>query len=362
MFLPMAGERNSEGQMSGAGTEGAYGSDSNVVHSYSLPGSGNPHWRDDYGSVRMWFNGSNIYMRGGSNPNVGIGRPYNTAMPIRCVERRLPLPRTGILAPPGVLGVGATTGKLTLKGSKEYSADVRVGSTDFGVAKEFGGLADETVYVAYFKWGSLIAIGDDGTPDGQVDFKDIMWAPESYDIEALKNNMMQGTPYGHIPYARRGASPYDLEFPANFPPNIASGLGDPCELAEGGANYMTPDKEFVFGYLDKWDVTLTGEGSTEGYGHRATASEYTTFLPVAGAILAGGEISMEAINDRGPLVAYSSRTPDLESNPGVEQYVYGLYIGINDGARVDSNIFWNNRQFANTSAIPIRCVRQVLAR
>ncbi len=131
----------------------------------------------------------------------------------------------GFLASPGVLGVGVESGKLTLRGSKEYAG------TPVAAASEFGELADETVYVAYFKWGSLIASTSAGGHEKLYSPDDLVWAPAGFrgtatEAEALAAVKAEATLwYKGVPY-RNTDSSWDSD--------VANGLGDPCAYAESG--------------------------------------------------------------------------------------------------------------------------------
>jgi hypothetical protein len=139
----------------------------------------------------------------------------------------LPFARiVGVPAPPGVLGVGAETGRLTLRGSKEYP-------NALAVAAGVGSVATETVYIAMFKRGSLVGVSTNRNVTGYTS-GEIVWAAGGYDVETL---IAGGAAWANIPYI----APTQAYPTTN---NIATGTGDPCSFAdghdEGTAPWKTP--------------------------------------------------------------------------------------------------------------------------
>jgi hypothetical protein len=128
-----------------------------------------------------------------------------------------------VKAPPGILGVGKTTGKLTLQGSMEYVSDPDI--KQYAVDNS-GGLADETVLVALFKWGSLVATNDyyHDTWSGNAS---VIWTPPQYSVPVF-----EATPAGweSVPYVS------GLTLPPDDP---AAAIGDPCHFAEKGTSTRT---------------------------------------------------------------------------------------------------------------------------
>lgn len=122
----------------------------------------------------------------------------------------------GMLAPPGILGVGAQSGRLTMRGSKEFA---RSADAEVRMATEFGGLADETVYVGLFKRGSAVARNSvrNGLPFTNAD---IAWAPSEFNRTSVGDNWMD------MPFVDNSVSTY--------PNDLSRGLGDPCTLADKG--------------------------------------------------------------------------------------------------------------------------------
>ncbi len=166
------------------------------------------------------------------------------------------------IAPPGVVGIGVESGKLTIRGSKEYP----------------DGEAGETVYVVYFKWGSTVAIKTDENL-GSFNKNHVVWTPPGF----------AGTisSWASVPYAN-GTS-YPSSFPAQ---NNAAGLGDPCKLAENsGGNYRMPTgnpyEQFTDGgWVDNYSATIKIPGRWSDYG--AAKSQ---FYPAAGVISFNGGFS-----------------------------------------------------------------------
>ncbi len=203
---------------------------------------------------------------------------------IDITDRGIILPKKGIPAPPGVLGVNARTGELTLVGSVHYkgtdvATDKREAGKDDDATEEFGPISSDTVFVAYFKWGSLIGLNGDDSEFFNVG--NLAWAPKSYNVASLMKNI--GNPetgeegriaWGRIPFASQN------DFPMNQP---SFGLGDPCAYANKGtatARYAMPVSGAANGWWDR---------GTFGTVHDAPwpLSNGATFVPQAGEIPAG---------------------------------------------------------------------------
>jgi hypothetical protein len=156
-----------------------------------------------------------------------------------------------VIAPPGVIGYIAGTNTLTLKGSREYKNATAVDSNGDGIGDieqyaidNFGGLSDQTVFIAYFKFGSLIALScdptDTVTPFLEAD--DIIAAPSTTDgyigLDALKANVTAQT----TDAARWNLIPKNLTIPAgatSIPSDPANSFGDPCTYYFG-SGWRTP--------------------------------------------------------------------------------------------------------------------------
>jgi hypothetical protein len=142
-------------------------------------------------------------------------------------------PLSGILAPPGVIGYIAGTNTLTLRGSKEYAVNTDI--ANYAKTIDSRGLEEETVYVAFFKFGSLVAISSDPTDTSSpyLDLDDIIAAPSSpyIGIDALKENVAAQTTEGGR-WSQIPASP-PISLGATIGTDLASGLGDPCDYYFG---------------------------------------------------------------------------------------------------------------------------------
>ncbi len=162
----------------------------------------------------------------------------------------LTLPTGGMIAPPNILGVGATSGKLTLDGSKEFNGGV-----------------GETVYAVYFKWGSTVALSAGAGVNGDIfDETDIAWVPQGF--------MGSVTDWNSVPYADA------TNYPSSLPGQInTTGLGDPCKLAvkdgtTGG--YKMPAQAY-----QTWFETFNGVTTYLGMKGRWNSAG-TQFYPHAG--------------------------------------------------------------------------------
>jgi hypothetical protein len=157
----------------------------------------------------------------------------------------------GVFAPPGVIGYIQNTGELTLKGSKEFKTAIPTDSNQDGTTDveqyaidNFGGLSTETVYVAYFKYGSLIAISGDlfdksrNTNNSYVQTDDIIAGPSEWtnyggSYNSLKNNpTWESIPVWH-----------DLGYNTVNQNYVSRGLGDPCVYY-----FSNPDKYETVGW------------------------------------------------------------------------------------------------------------------
>ncbi len=271
-------------------------------------------------------------------------------------DRGIVLPTSGFPAPPGVLGVNARTGQLTLRGSVHYKGTpVATDPASNGEATlEFGPISNDSVYVAYFKWGSLIGLSSDTEQKSYKEFekRDIVWVPKNYDLGALYRDIdaeeTEKGKWDQIPYADDGV------WPSAARPS--AGLGDPCTLAEVGkgtakVRYMTPVgntwnrmAEEEFGEWTSVDV-----GGTTVYGRYYEHSggttvngryEHSSFLPAAGE-----RDDYGGLYDQNNYGRYRS-----SSLSNLTNIVYGMYLNSsNFGIREPGYLSTGNA---------IRCVKQ----
>jgi hypothetical protein len=235
----------------------------------------------------------------------------------------------GVLAPPGVIGYIKNTDQLTLQGSQEYEnyTNIKQYAID-----NFGGLSDKTVYVAYFMFGSLVALSGDpldknATNGSYIQTDDIVAGPPDWPgLDDLKANPT----WGNIPRYRTGGT--------TIVTDSEVALGDPCE-------YWFKDK-----YDNNWrqptgnpysassSFSWIGTYGSEFYGV-IDSDEPGMFYPAAGH-RSDSDGSIKEMYQRG---LYFSRTPDGGT------YAYNLwFLDGNRVERYDSYVY--NRGQA------IRCV------
>jgi hypothetical protein len=182
-------------------------------------------------------NGAKVIITFDDDTTREIALNIDTWEPGKIVTYNVSIPVGGVLAPPGVIGYIRGTNTLTLKGSREYAANAEI--KEYADLR-FGGLENATVYVAYFRFGSLVALSSDptdtsasGTP---FESEDIIAGPTEYatDLATLKTNPV----WNNIPvytitdynsensgvYTKRNVSHPDYHNTENF----KHGKGDPC--------------------------------------------------------------------------------------------------------------------------------------
>lgn len=290
------------------------------------------------------------------------------AAAVRCVKKREIIPpKSGILAPPGVLGVGAETGKLTLRGSKEFEDNVNINyiANNYG----WGGLAEETVYIAYFKWGSLIGLSSE-LNDDRFSPDDVVWAPSGYDIAGMMSRISENPFYGNgwneIPWQDQDMQYYDeanhewvTPFPANNP---AAALGDPCAFADdGNGAFRLPKNGETFGYLRQHVQSppfVSGVRSASGM-------MWEVFLPAAGHRL-GNPYQMGnnagKVEEQGTHGIFMSSSSNGNATQGDSNGVYTLMFSMEEAMQGDLQVGvsyiaqWN---YAN-DAVAVRCVPNVV--
>jgi hypothetical protein len=273
-------------------------------------------------------------------------------------EAVLTLPLTGFPAPPGVLGV-TPSGELTLRGSALYKG------TAVEKDSQFGPVHEEAVFVAYFRWGSLVAINSTSNatnPDALIsngdefEFSDFDWIHPDYAHGGLTGaQALHALLGGGITPAQMWSTlPMKAGLVNWAPTNTTEGTGDPCPYATVDASgtlaagYRIPD-----GNTNSWNgvavstarypvdqVQLTNGMSVKGRRDKDVgANGWGMFLPFAGFRNTYGDVS-----GRGRDGNYWSR--------GVNSGISGNYYSSNEygvGSAVNNN----------TMGFPIRCVTTV---
>ncbi len=201
-------------------------------------------------------------------------------------------------APPGVIGVIEGTNTLTLKGSKEYA----ISPNDKEYADDYlGGLENKTVYVVYFKFGSLVAISSDPTDNASpylesddiiewpVEYTDTAWisAPDWEDIPSY-------TPEDYDYPNKRNVSHVDYHNPENF----ALGKGDPCMYyfgsKHGGGWHLPSDIVRVPTWMTGWYAADGVEVDFPAPGRRKSLR----FYPAAGDRTGTGRVMRQGTSGR----------------------------------------------------------------
>jgi hypothetical protein len=222
----------------------------------------------------------------------------------------------GVLAPPGVIGYIKNTDQLTLKGSTEYSTYTDIAQ----YAKDnFDGLSDKTVYVAYFMFGSLVALSGDpldknATNGSYIQTDDIVAGPTNWPgWTDLKNNPT----WAKVPRYSIGESTI-----YTYPD---TGKGDPCEYWFEGKyeyNWRLPKGNPYNGYSNS-SFSWIGTSGNDFYGI-VDNDDPGVFFPAAGH----RSDSNGAITEMYQRGLYFSRTPNLNNNEA-----YNLWFL--DGNRVE---------------------------
>jgi hypothetical protein len=200
----------------------------------------------------------------------------------------------GVLAPPGVIGYIRGTNILTLKGSKEYANATYDGDGDgkYDIKEyaeaNFGGLSDSTVYVAYFKWGSLVALSSDpndnvkGANSNYIQANDIITGPEGYNLDQLKAIV---TNYPNSDQYTWNSIPVNDNTSVTYisTQDLANGKGDPCKY------YFGSDPQFQtgHGFDPAYSWRLPAGNPYNGYTDNSFWP-YVSWYSSAGAGLPGG--------------------------------------------------------------------------
>lgn len=254
-------------------------------------------------------------------------------------------PQSGIPAAPGVLGVNARTGELTLVGSVHYK-NTDVATDGPNATKEFGPISDDPVWVLYFKWGSLIGIN--GIDSEFFNVGNIAWAPRGYNTTSL----MEAIGYPETDAEGRiawGRVPFTDQ--SNFPENIPSaGLGDPCAYANKGiatARYLMPTgapwNGGTFGNTHDagWPLAngATYVPESDDIPAGARTADWSMFLPTAGQL-----------NENTGLYTPAGGGMYWSSTPQDAMLAHGMDFA---GDNVAPTIGYNHRR-----GMVIRCVRE----
>ncbi len=148
--------------------------------------------------------------------------------------RQMVSPSPGIKATAGVIGYYADgEPRLTLDGDPSLN----------------GGIGTRTVYVAYFKWASLVATSSHHTYT-TFSSDNVVWAPEDYvydgstGTEALKKRIGDATgqtAWDIVPYRNRvEAQSSWYPWQSNDMDGFQGALGDPCEITDSGTGWRMP--------------------------------------------------------------------------------------------------------------------------
>ncbi|MDR2912816.1 MAG: hypothetical protein LBV38_05945 [Alistipes sp.] len=151
----------------------------------------------------------------------------------------------GVFAAPGVIGYTEDTHELTLRGSVDFTGEADLEATAKKIHPD--GLHPQTVYVAYFKPGSLIATDSEniGKP---FTSQDIIAAPSKADghigLEALRSTITGSgaAAWTHSGMATNAGTVAAGETFPNSAYTWAQGLGDPCDyyFSDSGQQWITP--------------------------------------------------------------------------------------------------------------------------
>ncbi len=239
----------------------------------------------------------------------------------------LPPPTTDgtwqFLAPPGILGVDAATGQLTLRGSGGYASLANGGTY---------GTPSGTVYGVYFKWNSLVGIGSETTPN-------VAWAPDRFNVDNMRNSVI----WGDIPHADPAAPVY---LPTTKE-NEAIGRGDPCRYvddADGNAPYHMAYPMDLAGYSFQQDQALV-QGMTG-------ALSGTAYFPYQGyrAAGTGARTGQPNLGSNGRGVSYVlTRVADGAAGPMQRVYIDGSNNTVANPVAQSGNYY--------DEAYMVRCIR-----
>jgi hypothetical protein len=273
----------------------------------------------------------------------------------------------GVRAVPGVIGYyanGFRKGELTLDGDDGDDRDI--------------------VYVAYFKFGSLIAVGARNYGKGTFTSADIVAVPEKtdggfpYTLEEYKAYITgdRGTAWGQINDA--GDAGINLNIRGGNITTllgdqyVAAGIGDPCVYYFGDKGYRLPTTRDVYGFVGGFPNWLTQDAAPnnarglaestynfydrEGT-HAGTANDpHTGNFPVD---LQGDVLYQPAYSQMLPAAGNRQNTGNFSGHPSIGNYwtstLWGGGIGYFmafDGASVQPD-----QNMAFEIGMTVRCVQ-----
>jgi hypothetical protein len=245
-----------------------------------------------------------------------------------------------------VIGYIAGTNTLTLKGSKEYTNNNTI--KQYAI-DNFGGLENQTVYLAYFQFGSLVATSSDPADTASPYFasSDIIAAPSEWKGSLQGAKDFIGTTWANIPiYTASDYNSGKTNVSSSAYQSPSTGKGDPCayytnyfgtgwRLPTGNPYNGTPDYD---SYNLGWhDAGLLGTGIPGG-GLSTRTGETGMFYPAAGARMTGGAVSYQGSNG-----GYWSSTASDGGN--------GWAIGVGNGYANPTSLVSYDTSFA------VRCVK-----
>jgi hypothetical protein len=331
MFMPTSGNRGEDGTIFNQGSTGYYWSDTPL-------GSANYNR-----GTRLVFDSSTVYPEGSNT--------YSFGCAVRCVKSN------GLVhAAPGVVGITDRNQTLSIAGSNIYA-----GRTEpFVTASPFGAIANEPVYVLYYKWGSTVGfiseIAGINGETGKFDAHDVVSNPDGVDASTYAS-FLPATPVGTIGTGN------------NLPAADASkGWGDICARLGNfktptGNPYMgnngTPLGTVSIGTIPPtpswWQPDIT---SSPGYAGGFLSPDKTIFLPTtgnwtsqaSGNIVTGGSITAINLRQYG---FYWSSTAQSSSSSNVTGYggQFGLYIAGNQFS-IDPFEYANAHYGYNVRCVP----------
>jgi uncharacterized protein (TIGR02145 family) len=295
--LPAAGARNSStGLIEERGEYGYYWTSTD--------------WSNINGGWILYFYSGQV---GTPNSNTLMGNSYGNGHPVRCVQE---VP--GIKAPRGVIGYIKDTNELTLEGDKDLP-----GSTQ----------TKETVYVAYFKFGSLIATSSQDN-DEEFTPADIVHVPDDYD------GLSSITDWTNVPY-KSGGSYAGSSTTVNYweeDADSSAGLGDPCiyyfednDGGTGSGGWRLPTTAENIAYVGRDGTSPSSSGENP---------EYHNWIPNNTNVINPGVETFPKSNVQGAWL------------PAAGQRIYNASEGKVAGSITNqgsSGLYWSSRASSATS-------------